>query len=632
MASAVTPSARILIIDDDAGMCQALEDVLRLRGHAVQAVRRGKAGLERLQTNPVDAAIVDIRLPDISGLALLDAIKTASPDTEVIFITGHASLASALQAINGSAFAYLVKPFELEHFLATVDKALERRRLGRALRESEERYRLITENTTDAMFLFDLDGHVLFSNRRAEELTGRRREELRGRAIWSILSPPGPEPGDTTGLEVAGAFETPLLSTGGPVVWVEATFSRVVKDGRVVGHLAVARDITAQKRGEAELERQRDALMQAEKVAAMGALLAGVAHEINNPLAVIMAETELMQFETEDKALARRLDRVATAAERCARTVKGFLALARQRPPERQAVRLNHVVREALELLNYALRVDDVVVTLDLGHQLPVLWADPHQLHQVLVNLIANAHQAMRDAPLPRQLRLTTSFDPEAGRVSVAVADTGPGIPPAVQARIFDPFFTTRPPGQGTGLGLAICRAIVQAHDGSLLLQSQPGHGAVFRVDLPVVAPPAALSADGVEPVPRPAHRWAILVVDDEPEITDTLADMLSRDGHHVETAPNGAIALDKLSRRRYDLILSDIKMPELDGPGLYREIARRHPGLERRMVFLTGDVFSPVTQGFLQRTKVAFVTKPFAGEELQRILHQILGPSPSGG
>jgi len=233
------------------------------------------------------------------------------------------------------------------------------------------------------------------------------------------------------------------------------------------------------------LQMAQTRLVQTEKLATMGQLLAGVAHELNNPLSVVLGQAALLGEMTAGGPLAARAAQICQAAERCARVVKNFLSLARQHPPERRFVQLNQIIQEAVELLAYPLRVDNVDVCLALAHDLPTLWADPHQLHQVMVNLIANAQQAMHETPQRRQLTLTTRFEVVSQRVSVAVADTGPGIPPELREQIFEPFFTTKPPGAGTGLGLSLCQGIVEGHEGTIHVESQPGQGTVFVVELP---------------------------------------------------------------------------------------------------------------------------------------------------
>jgi len=387
----------------------------------------------------------------------------------------------------------------------------------------------------------------------------------------------------------------------------------------------LAGELQTQNQRLEETVRERTAqLLQSEKVAAMGSLLAGVAHELNNPLAVVVGQAALLRHALGDGAMGSRAEKIVSAAERCARIVKNFLALARQRPPERQAVQLNQIVREAVELLAYPLRVDDVEVCMDPAHDLPSLWGDPHQLHQVIVNLITNAHHAMRDAPPPRRLTLTTRADP--ARVRLEVADTGPGIPHDVQRRIFEPFFTTKPPGVGTGLGLSLCQGIVEGHGGSIRAESNPPTGAVFLIELPVDSRRTARPEGRETDSPLPIRGKAILVVDDERDVADTLAAMLSVDDHRVDTAADGALALEKLDRQRFDAILSDLRMPTLDGPGLYRELERRHPHLLGRLIFLTGDTLSLEIREFLERTEQLSLSKPFTLEEVRRVVQRALG------
>ena len=284
---------------------------------------------------------------------------------------------------------------------------------------------------------------------------------------------------------------------------------------------------------------------------------------------------------------------------------------------------LNDIARDAAELLAYHLRVDRIEVALDLTEGLPVLWADPHQLHQVVVNLVTNARDELRKAPEPRLLTLRTRADAVRGRVSLDVEDTGPGISAEIRDRIFEPFFTTKPVGQGTGLGLSLCHGIVEGHGGTLCLVSEPGHGAIFRVELPVVAPPTTSGkrAPGAPPVVKGMR---ILVVDDERLVLQLLGEMLGADHHTVDTVADGTQALEQLRRSSYDLILSDVRMPYLDGPGLYRALERRLPDLCRRFVLMTGDVLSAEIQTFLEQTGVPGLSKPFDRGEVRRVIQLV--------
>ncbi len=372
-----------------------------------------------------------------------------------------------------------------------------------------------------------------------------------------------------------------------------------------------------------ELRRTQAHLLQAEKLSAMGQLLASVAHELNNPLAVVVGHTALLERSLAGTPHGARAEQINQAAQRCARIVRNYLALARQRPPEREAVEVNAVIREALELFAYALRVDDVEVTLDLADNLPLLAADPHQLHQVIVNLVTNAHHALREVHPPRRLRLATRRGATGDRVWIEVSDTGPGIPPEVQARLFEPFFTTK--RAGTGLGLSLCQSIVEGHRGTIEVESRQGEGATFRIALPL----GKLPAPSHEPLPVEAlaaiRGRTILLVDDEPAILEVLAEILAEDGHVIATASNGSGALKKLEQQTYDLILVDIRMPAVDGPGFYRAVTARHPAFRERFVFMTGDVLNPDVRTFLDETARPVLRKPFTAAQVRETAQRAL-------
>jgi PAS domain S-box-containing protein len=388
---------------------------------------------------------------------------------------------------------------------------------------------------------------------------------------------------------------------------------------------SLRKEVAERKRAEAQVQQQQEALFQREKLAAMGSLLASVAHELNNPLSIVMVQADLLNEEVNEETLAERIKVISQSAERCVRIVHNFLALARRAPPQRTHVELNALIAEAIPLLAYVLQVDNVDVEQDLADDLPLLWADRHQLHQVLVNLITNAHQALRDIPVPRRLMLTTRYDSASSLVILEVADTGPGIPPELQERIFEPFFTTKPPGVGTGLGLPFCKGIIEGHEGTISVESQVGRGAVFRIKLPVQAEAVTVP---VNPAPEsllPVEGKEILIIDDEPGIVTALAYLLRRDGYHVDTSNNGRRALEKLQGRAYDLILCDLRMPELDGPGLYRELEEHLPHLLPRVVFLTGDTLSPEAREFLAKTGVSLLDKPFRASDVRRVVQQAL-------
>jgi two-component system NtrC family sensor kinase len=357
----------------------------------------------------------------------------------------------------------------------------------------------------------------------------------------------------------------------------------------------------------------------------MGSLLAGVAHELNNPLAILSGHAQLLHQNAKEPTLQRRAEKIGQAADRCVRIVRNFLSLARQHAPERREVWLNQIIGEAVELLAYELRTGDVEVAVDVEPGLPRLWADPHQLHQVVVNLVANAYHALRRSPPPRRISITARHDTAHACVRLEVADTGPGIPAEIRAKIFEPFFTTKPTGEGTGLGLSLCRGIIEEHGGAVEVDSTPGGGARFMIELPVAAARGVSARVPEEEVVPPVSRKEVLLVDDEPDIAAVLAEAIANDGHRVDTATNGVMALEMLRTRPYDLIVSDTKMPGLDGEGFYAELRDRFPALRERVIFLSGDMLSREKREFLEGTGRPFLAKPCDLGELRRLVHRVL-------
>lgn len=426
------------------------------------------------------------------------------------------------------------------------------------------------------------------------------------------------------GPEVAGVLE---FYTDVPRAVDHALLDALTQIGTQLGR-AIERE-----RAAAQAQRQQEALLQREKLAAMGSLLAGVAHELNNPLAAILLQANLLQEDSSPTVLTEGITEIAQAATRCERLVRQFLTLARQHAPERTAVDLRALITETMELLTPSLRVENIAVDLHLAADLPPLWADPHQLQQVLVNLMTNAQQALRQVSCPRQVTLTTQVDPAHTRVTLEVTDTGPGIPPAIRARIFDPFFTTKPPGLGTGLGLSLCQGIIESHGGTIWVTSAPEQGSTFRVELPVVEVPTSAERPSNRDAELPSlHRLAILLVDDEISIAKALARLLRRDGHSVEVAANGLQALARLQEHTYDLILSDWRMPDLDGPGLYQALEQQYPHLCHRTIIFTGDTLSPEIHAFFAEHDVPRLTKPITVAAVRHAIAQTLGAGAAHG
>jgi signal transduction histidine kinase len=382
-----------------------------------------------------------------------------------------------------------------------------------------------------------------------------------------------------------------------------------------------------------ELERAQSQLIQAEKMSAMGELVSGVAHELNNPLAGILGYSQLLLGAPVEEKARRGLDRINREAERCRRIVQNLQVFARKHKPQKNYIGINGILESTLELRAYQMQVDNIQVSTRLQPDLPMTMADFHQLQQVFMNLLVNAHHAVKEANRPGRLEIRT--EARDGKILVHVEDNGSGIAPENLRKIFDPFFTTKEVGQGTGLGLSICYGIVHEHRGRIGVQSQEGSGTTFTVELPIFAATAeAVAESEPEPAVAPAAapppavtpgRRNILVIDDEESIVDVLHQALQTDGHRVDTAGNGNVGLRKIRQGHYDVIISDLKMPGMSGMDLYDSVHRFAPEMARRIIFSTGDVASHDTRAFLERSGNRYLQKPFDLETIRHVIADVL-------
>lgn len=507
-------------------------------------------------------------------------------------------------------------------FNAMLGKVSER---DAALRVEKERFRALIENAADVIIIVDAQGAVSYVGPSIETVLGVRPDALLDRPMLDHVHEE-----DRSGLAAAlhavigkadavvERTEFRMRHTDGSWRWMEAAGTNQIANTAVGGIVINARDVTAAKLAEAELARQRESVYQREKLAAMGSLLAGVAHELNNPLSIVVARATLLEEATPDPTMRSSVEKIRAAAERCARIVRTFLAMARQGKPQHGAVAINDVLEDCLDMLAYSLRTAGVGVEKDLAQNLAPVSGNADQLHQVFLNLIVNAQQALEGWPPPRRLSVVTR--PDGPTIVVQIADNGPGVPEPIRSRIFDPYFTTKPVGGGTGVGLAVSLGIVDGHGGTLTVACPPSGGAMFEVRLPVhaVDPNTERIALGAaEPLGNGKRRF--LIVDDEPELGLLLADILREDAALIDVASSGREALERLRERDYDTILTDLRMPEMDGPELYRQIEQRWPKLAARVVFISGDALSPSLQRFLAETDRPLIEKPFAPAEVRQ-------------
>jgi two-component system NtrC family sensor kinase len=800
----------ILIIDDSRQICSLLADyVLPELGYTPVIANTGRQGLTRLRQRLPDLILLDLQLPDTSGLDLLRVIAQEGFDVPVILMTAHGSEAIAVEAFRLGARNYLIKPFSETEAQAVIDRALRERRLAREkdqltrnlrqrvqeltvlysigksvsalldveevlvriveagvyitraeegflllrdrqadelylraaknlgeqraqkmrmriddslagqvvrtgkpvrldkathgsalkvktgflvrailqvplmvgnnvigvlavdnqqlerpfsendqyllsaladyaaiaidnarlyeqVKTSEERYRDLFANARDLIFTVDRELRITSVNNVGPAITGYSEGELLDTALpklsstesWALARPFFAE---VLAGQVTPPFELQLQHKDGEAVILEVSARLAREANRVETIHCIARNMTERRR----LEEQ---LLRSEKLSAIGQLVAGVAHELNNPLTSISGFTQLMLRDTGLPAQVHEdLTHIGIQAERAAKIVQNLLVFAREHKPQRLPIELNEVIRSTLSLRAYQLRVDNIIVQLDLASNLPLTVADPFQLQQVFLNLINNAHQAMVEAGTPGTLTIRSSVtqspsvvvDTPQSVLRVSIADTGVGIPSAHLSKIFDPFFTTKPVGQGTGLGLSICFGIVQEHGGKIWAESEVGAGTTVYVDLPLLPDVEQPDANNLAPHTfsdeQQLLRSRVLIVDDEEAVGSLLSRLLSQLGHSTTVVTSGAAALQAIEEQSFDLVLADIKMPGMSGFELYQALRERTPDLAARMIFITGDTLTAATQARLAQIGNPYLAKPFAIDRLEATVHTML-------
>ena len=385
-------------------------------------------------------------------------------------------------------------------------------------------------------------------------------------------------------------------------------------------------DITKEIEMRKMLAAQRERIFETEKLSALGELLAGVAHELNNPLSVVVGHALMLREETQDPEILRRVEQIENAAERCAKIVKSFLAMAREQQVSKETLGLAELVEDAVRSLREGDMDFTVEVECKLTGDLPPLSGDPAQLEQVVTNLLVNAQQAIAKSGQGGCIEITAHPDRSRNLMVIDFCDDGPGIPAHVGKRVFEPLFTTKEVGQGTGIGLAFCHRVLTAHGGSIELMPSES-GAHFRIHLP-------LGEDAHKEEAAPAQHQGgepsgkVLVIDDEHDVAALIAEILRRDSYEVDMVHSGEDGLEACAAAEYDAILVDIKMPGIGGQGFLERIRDERPALSERIAFVTGSTMSPETRGFLDNSGCRFLEKPVAPKDVRALAAQIVNRS----
>jgi signal transduction histidine kinase/FixJ family two-component response regulator len=608
-------SGEALIVVDRKGLIQQANlrarELLRLKNSSAS-----RAGLLDFFTSPSTV--------DISEFTAQAEASGAIITRDAMLATGFPIRITLRAALPGS-----------QSLLLCLEDGSLVQRAERKARQMEAEISSVLDAVEVAILLFDSTGRLRFSNARFAQYFSLDILQLRKLEGFEELEDlvakrfRDPEIFSAPWRSFAGGDGVPRhdeLEMTRPSKRVLERFSRPVLDGegRCIGWLELYSDVT----GEREIQSK---LLQTEKMAALGQLVSGIAHELNNPLTTIMGYGQLLLGHGLTPPQLSEARKVFQEAERARRIVKNLLYFARENRPERTRVNLNEIVERTLALRSYELRVENIVIECDLAPNLPETVADPHQLQQVVLNLLANAEQALLEDRGQGHVWIRT-HRLGGNRISLEVSDDGPGIPSDVGSRIFDPFFTTKPSDVGTGLGLSIVYGIVHQHGGEVTFENQSGAGARFVVELPLVvvqpgAPERSLSLSAERKLDT--TRGRILVVEDEPTVAQLMVDVLREEGHQVEAVLDSQEGLTLLSRGSYDLVLCDLRMPRLDGPAFYDTLVRAGSAENQRIIFVTGDTLAPRTLEFLEANKLPYLSKPFLVEELKLAVNCRLQRTP---
>lgn len=621
---------RVLIVEDSIDDADLLLLELERGDYELQHRRVDTAADMRhaLTEQAWDVVLSDFSMPTFSAPQALALLKEMNVDIPFLIVSGTIGEDIAVDALRAGAHDFMVKG-RLARLIPAVERELReaanrksQRDTEVSQRSTEARFRGIMETATDAVVSTDQRGHIDYANPGAEKMFGYAAGELLGKSLKALMTP------QTLDSHLEGLMQY-LAMDGGPSSGTTNDLTGRRKDGSEFPldlsfgkwtangqrhFAAIMRDVTDRKKVEAQL-------LVADRMVAVGTLAAGMAHEINNPLASVVANVEmamqdLAEASQPNGATAAMLDRIAEelrdardGAERVRHIVRDLKIFSRGEDEKSGPVDVQRVMESTLRMAANELRHRAHIMK---DYQpVPCIEGSEAKLGQVFMNLLVNAAQAMPEGAADKnEIRISTRS--EGGKVVVEVTDTGQGIPPGILSRLFTPFLTTKPVGVGTGLGLSICHRIVTSFGGEIVAASEVGKGTTFKVSLlPSVSNPVTT------PVPMPAvvaapRRGKILVVDDEVMIAKAVVRALGPD-HDVTTLQRARAAFERIEAgERFDLILCDLMMPEMTGMDLHREVHKKEPALANGIIFLTGGAFTPRAREFLDSVSNQRIEKPF--------------------
>ena len=647
--AAAIDARSILIVEDERIVAMDIQQTLNDLGYdAASVASSADEAMACAEAHRPELVLMDIRINGPrDGIEAAEALKRLF-DVPIVFLTAHADETTLQRAKVTAPHGYLLKPIKAAELRSVVEVSLFRHDMERRERERDRWFAATLESIADAVVAVGLDGRVTFMNPVAESLTGVAAADGVGQPAADVLRLVATS---------AGATEVPVLQAlrqrevvmlpEGQLLNVTTGEHRLIVDSaapvvdarssQTLGAVMVFRDDTDRQRMQARLE-------MVERLASLGTLAAGVAHEVNNPLTVVVANAEYVKGEIEQlrldaaagpptpdtldrtRQVAQALDDVSSAAGRIGQIVADLKAFARPVPPASGQVDVVRSVEWAIRATAHEFRTRARVVR--RLEPVPPVEADDVRLGQVIVNLLTNAAHAIPSGQASsHEVTVSTGLD-AGGRVVITVRDTGGGIPASVRAHIFEPFFTTKRDDGGTGLGLAICHGIVTALGGDIDVESEEGRGTTVRVSLPAAEPAAADAL--VAPAPPPSVGSArVLVIDDEELLLSVMSRILH--DYEVETTADARHALSLIEGvQAFDVILVDVTMPLMSGIAFFQQLRTTHPALADRVVFMSGGVFESDFEAFLDTVPNVRIGKPFRGTALRQMVQEIVDRTPA--
>lgn len=620
---------RLLLIEDNPGDVRLIEEALResRTDFGVTVAGRLEDGLRLLKEAVFDTILLDLNLPDSQGISSISRLFIQVPEIPIIVLTGVQDEAIGMEAISAGAQDYLVKGhFNPELLSRSIQYAGQRKKIEKALHESEARYKKLFDSSLDCIFRVDEKGVVVMVNRAGAEMFGFQSPEealgTSGLELWADRGERLKFFDIIRRQKVLRAYPIKARKKTGETIYLEVS-SQLLEDeqGKPIGIEGILRDITDRK----TLEEQ---LLQSQKIEAIGTLAGGVAHDFNNILTAIMGYTHVVLSKLkQDDPLHYELQQVLTAADRAAMLTQSLLAFSRKQMIRLAPVEVNDLIRKFGAFLSRLIR-EDIEINTAITDERLIVMADKSQIEQALMNLATNAQDAMpsggRLSIECRRYHMTEAFIASNGYgvpgeyALICVSDTGIGMDETTKRKIFEPFFTTKEVGKGTGLGLALVYGTIKKHEGYITVSSEPGRGSIFKIYLPLTdntpeepARPPNLSsayAGGAE---------TVLVAEDDEALRVFAAAVLANAGYTVIEAADGLEAIQKFLEHQDSirLALLDVIMPKKNGQEVYKEITVLSP--ELKVIFMSGYTEGVLDSSDMQGMQVPFLQKPVSPEEL---------------